>query len=86
MNEEGITEVRQGISIQPASYIPILSELIEACDELYFGIMMFYRFAKDYDDGSWIRRVKVTSPDTDWFNGKTFKEAVAKLWLNLNEK
>lgn len=64
-------------------YIPTLSELIEACGD-GFGELNHYRNSgdwecqsKDWTDEQGVGRMS---------SGKTPKEAVAKLWLELKKK
>lgn len=68
---------------------PQLSELIKACGDEFLGLFR-------NDDGEWIAdsRVhecncgKATCDGINWEvgEGKTPKEAVAKLWLKINNK
>ena len=63
--------------------IPTLEELIDACEkspETYCFVAL-----KNYED-KWIARADVKHLNiTDWAEGSTPNEAVAKLWLKLNE-
>ena len=59
------------------TYVPTLSELIEACFKLKNPISIF---RLDFDQGWW------TAETNGWVvgRGKTPEEAVANLWLALN--
>ena len=56
--------------------VPTLSELIEACGEEFECVGRNDEFG-----GGWI----ATDKKDKWSRGKTPKEAVAKLWLKLNQ-
>lgn len=61
-------------------YIPTLSELIEACGDRFCELI---RLNKD----AWVCEPDfVELPSDNNIIGKTPEEAVAKLWLKLNEK
>lgn len=64
------------------AYAPTLSELIEACGDDFESI------ERDYHDKTWTAKsYKFLGFDTFYSGGeKTPEEAVAKLWLALNEK
>ena len=60
-------------------YIPTLSELIEECG-ISFGSLMFW-------EGKWLAKesLRVNFYGKD-YSGKSPEEAVAKLWLKVNER
>lgn len=59
------------------SYSPTLSELIEACGSNFNALSQI----RDDHDLTWIATCHEST-----ISGKTPEEAVAKLWLKLNEK
>lgn len=71
-------------------YFPNLSELIEACGEKFSSLEQMVGDAKDYDwvkeRGSWHAEYQVGILPEDCVSGFTPEEAVANLWLELNEK
>ena len=63
-----------------AVYLPTLSELIEACGGDYHDFHLKWR------SGFWWAVCSIgESPDLDWCQGSTPEEAVANLWLALQE-
>ena len=62
------------------SHHPSLSELIEACGDLFLGLRN--------ETGFWSATGFPEGNRKAWFteNGKTPEEAVANLWLELNKK
>ena len=63
------------------AYQPTLSELIEACGEHYFS--MEEGSGEKIIKGEWYAKKRDKNIRAE---GKTPAEAVAKLWLKLNEK
>ena len=89
--KEGIKRFRASVGIdvgkQDPCAIPALSELIEACGEEVF-LTNCIGFADRYKSKQgWIasKSYGVEKPE-DLGEGKTPEEAVAKLWLALNDK
>ena len=75
------------------SYCPTLSELIEACGKMFFVLTRFWEsdtwFANNYfgeNPGCYAdpKTEELICPGINGI-GKTPEEAVAKLWLKLNE-
>lgn len=62
-------------------YLPTLSELIEACG---VGVGVFKR--SDTKSSAWKKDEDINSSDIDYSDAKTPEEAVAELWLKLQEK
>lgn len=60
-------------------YAPTLSELIEACGNRISAILQW-----DRDGNKWSAQADGDSRSSEY--GNTPKEAVANLWLKLNEK
>lgn len=61
-------------------YVPILSELIEACTSLDIGDYVEFRLTFWKNHGEW-----VAQQNFDFYGkGSTPEEAVANLWLELN--
>jgi len=71
----GKTKIDGGDGIDDPVWFPSLSELIEACRD------KFQDLYRDYSDNSWRARDR---RDKQEF-GSTPEEAVANLWLKLNE-
>ena len=68
-------------------YAPTLSELIEACGELY---KEKYEFILAWSIDQWyatyVDANNHVAEDLDSYHGATPEEAVARLWLSLNKK
>lgn len=64
-----------------ACYLPTLSELIDACGEKFYGI---HRMV----DGEWLAFIYDIEDSTRQLEtkGSTPEEAVANLWLAINQK
>lgn len=72
-------------------YFPTLSELIEACGER-FAALNFYPEAPNHEqwesssERKWVMEVGALNPQHDLVvYGSTPEEAVARLWLALNQ-
>lgn len=69
-------------------YMPTLSELIEACGDYFQNLRHLKSWSRTVESGGWrARGFTFASPHHHkTINGKTPIEAVANLWLALNEK
>ena len=85
INEKGYSQ-EDGVGV----YIPTLSELIEAVQEINNS----KDFHLEADSGGYwqvsicVNRTNPKKPKTwkSWIKGKSPEEAVAKLWIKLNKK
>lgn len=76
-------EQRKNFQLQPRDvYIPILSELIKACGDI------FYSLTRSVDGIHWMADIYDIEDSTRQVitGGDTAEEAVANLWLKLQEK
>lgn len=71
--------------VTDSAYIPTLSELIEACDVFPANFLLYGR-AQDRWEATKVNSLQPNAePHCETKYGSTPKEAVAKLWLKLNE-
>jgi hypothetical protein len=89
LKEAGFIQTNAGSRVAPPdkvvvrredfAYVPTLEELIEACGKDYFSL--------SGNPGEWIASFgAATRSQTNWIEGSTPTEAVARLWLALNKK
>lgn len=67
-----------------AIHTPTLSELIEACGDEFHCLIHATNMGVDSNHSFW--SAGIDNVVLNWSNGATPEEAVANLWLALNEK